>query len=45
MPSPIFDAPLTSTLVPTTAGNPAFTFSRATTAFVQDQDGIRGRQR
>jgi hypothetical protein len=39
-PVAIFDAPLTTTLVPVKAGDPTFTFTRATTAYVQDQDGI-----
>jgi hypothetical protein len=39
-PVAIFDAPLTTTLVPVRAGDPTFTFTRATTAYVQDQDGI-----
>jgi hypothetical protein len=39
-PVAIFDAPLTTTLVPAKAGDPTFTFTRATTAYVQDSDGI-----
>lgn len=39
-PVPIFWAPLLTTLVPLLAGNPTFTFTRATTAYVADQDGI-----
>jgi len=39
-PTPIFFAPLTNSLIPTTAGNPTFTFSRATTAYVADNQGV-----
>ena len=39
---PIFFAPLVSSLVPARAGgSPTPTFSRATTAYVRDQDGIQ----
>jgi hypothetical protein len=39
-PQPIFFAPLTNTLVPTTAGNPAFTFTRATLAYAMGFEGV-----
>ena len=39
-PVAIFDAPLTTTLVPVRAGDPTFTFTRATTAYVADNEGI-----
>jgi hypothetical protein len=39
-PVPIFFAPLTTSLIPTLAGNPTFTFTRATTAYVTDNEGI-----
>jgi len=39
-PQPMFFAPLMTTLVPTTAGNPTFTFARAALAYAMDFEGI-----
>jgi hypothetical protein len=39
-PQPMFFAPLMTTLVPTTAGNPTFTFTRNILAYVADNEGI-----
>jgi hypothetical protein len=35
-----FNAPLLTTLVPTAAGDPSFTFTRGSPAYVQDQDQV-----